>query len=118
MVPVSSARDQGVREAITLSGVGQVWRVLNSPPHSLPADYAVRHELLKDKLHSGDACRVAEVLRDLAWRWGQKGHLTAVERRLYRKGVGLLAGEIAAIKDIDLLAAKLQVWKKVRDAVH
>jgi RNA polymerase-interacting CarD/CdnL/TRCF family regulator len=97
--------------------MGQVWDVLNAPPRSLPRKYQVRHPLLRDKLHSGDARQVAEALRDLAWRRKKKGHLTAIDRRLYREGVGLLAGEIAAVRDIDLMDAKLRVWKEIRDGL-
>jgi RNA polymerase-interacting CarD/CdnL/TRCF family regulator len=117
MVPVNSARDHGLRAATAVSRMGRIWHLLDTPPRSLPGDYSARHELLRDKLHSGEAGQVAEVLRDLAWRRKQKGHLTVVEKRLYREGVGLLAGEVAAIRQINLMDAKLQIWNKVRDGL-
>ena len=117
MISVGSAEERGMREAIAASRLERVWRVLNSSPRPLPTDHTVRHELLRDKLRGGDVHRVAEVLRDLVWRRRLKGHLTTVERSLYRKGVSLLAGEIAASRDIDLVDAKLRVWKRIRKSL-
>ena len=117
MVPVSDAEEHGVREAISASRVKRVWRVLTSPPRSLPGDFAARRAALSDKLSSGETNRVAEALRDLAWRRMKEGHLTTTERRLYRKGMNILAGEIAAAKGVGLGAVKLQVGNWISEGL-
>jgi len=68
MVPVDSAESLGVRQAISVRRLKEVWQVLNAPAQLLPSDYRERRELLEDKLHSGDVFEVAKALRDLAWR--------------------------------------------------
>jgi RNA polymerase-interacting CarD/CdnL/TRCF family regulator len=114
MVPVDSAEGRGVRQAISECKLKKVWQMLNVPAQPLPSGHRDRRELLEDRLYGGDALEVAEALRDLAWRRKREGQLSVLERRLYRKGVRLLAGEIAAVRGIDLLEARLRVWEKVR----
>jgi RNA polymerase-interacting CarD/CdnL/TRCF family regulator len=113
MVPVNDAEEHGVREAIPASKMKRVWRVLARVPQSLPDDFTVRRAALKDKLGSGEARQVAEALRDMAWRRSREGGLTTTERRLYRKGMNILAGEIAAVRGSDLEAVKLKVGNRI-----
>jgi CarD family transcriptional regulator len=115
MVPVDDAEERGVREAASASRLKRVWRVLTGSPQLLPDDFATRRAAINDKLSSGKIRRVAEALRDLSWRRRQEGHLTTTERRLYRKGMDTLAGEIAVAKGIDLEAVKLQVGDRISE---
>ncbi|MBN1979671.1 MAG: hypothetical protein JW918_19930 [Anaerolineae bacterium] len=115
MVPVSDADERGVREALSGSRLKRVWRVLAGVPQSLPDDFKTRRAALIGKLSSGKARQVAEVLRDLAWRRRNENGLTTTERRLYRKGMDILAGEIAAAKGIDLEAVRLRVGNRISD---
>ena len=118
MVPVDDAEERGVREAISGSGLKRVWRVLTGSPQMLPDDFATRRAAIKGKLSSGKIRRVAEALRDLAWRRRQEGSLTTTERRLYRKGMDILAGEIAAAKGVDLEDVKLQVGRQIGEGFN
>jgi CarD family transcriptional regulator len=117
MVPVSAAETLGLRRAIPPSKLKHVWRVLCADPRMLPTNHKRRYELLKDKLRGGDILQVAEVVRDTAWRQEQEGRLTTVGRRLYDKGIILLAGEIAAAQGIDLTAAEVQIRERLRESI-
>jgi RNA polymerase-interacting CarD/CdnL/TRCF family regulator len=65
--------------------------------------------MLKDKLYSGSALRIAEVLRDLAGRRVEKKKLTTRGKRLYDRGMELLAGEIAGARHWEMDAAEYQI---------
>lgn len=117
MVPTDVAETLGLRRAIRQSGLKQVWRVLVGDSESLPTEYKDRRKLLEDKLGSGDTLQVAEMVRDMAWRRWRRGKVTAAGRRLYDKGVMLLAGEIAAVRGIELASAELEVQARLRESL-
>jgi RNA polymerase-interacting CarD/CdnL/TRCF family regulator len=91
--------------------------VLTKAPQSLPDDFAERRAVLRGKLSSGETRQVAEALRDLAWRRRSEDGLTTTERRLYRKGMNILAGEIAASRGTDLEAVKRRVGNRISEGL-
>jgi RNA polymerase-interacting CarD/CdnL/TRCF family regulator len=109
MIPVKDAAARGLRRAIRQSKLNRVWRVLRDTPDKLPADHRERQALLERRLASGDLMQVAEAVRDLAWRQHKNNGLTATGRRLYRQGIHLLAGEVAAAEGTDLTDGEAQV---------
>ena len=109
MIPVKDAAARGLRRAIRRSKLNRVWHVLRASPDKLPADYEKRHELLERRLCSGDLFQIAEAVRDLAWRQHKENGLTVTGRRLYRRGIKLLAGEVAAAQGTDLTDGEAQV---------
>ena len=115
MVPVEAAEALGLRRAISRSKVGQVWRVLSAEPDVLPADHKERYELLREKLYAGDTLKVAEAVRDMAWRQHREGRLTAVGKRIYEEGITLLAGEIAATQDTQVADAETQIRARLTE---
>ena len=117
MIPVKDAAARGLRRAIRQSKLNQVWRVLRDSPEKLPADYKKRQALLEHRLVSGDLMQVVEAVRDLAWRQHKKNGLTATGRRLYRKGINLLAGEVAAAQGTDLTDGEAQVRNQLWEAM-
>jgi CarD family transcriptional regulator len=115
MVPVDTADTLGLRRAITQSKLKSVWRVLRADPQSLPVDHKQRYQLLKEKLQTGDIMDVTEVVRDMAWRQQQEGRLTTVGKRLYEKGITLLAGEIAAVQSTDVENAEMEIRERLQE---
>jgi CarD family transcriptional regulator len=109
MVPVRDEARAGLRSPIPESRLRRVWRVLRSDPDELPANHDRRCQLLIDKLHAGDILQLAEALRDLAARKLEKGHLTLRGKRLYERGMALLAGEVASAQGSDLADAEAQI---------
>ena len=117
MIPVKDAAARGLRRAIRQSKLNRVWRVLRESPDKLPVDHKKRQALLERRLVSGDLMQVVEAVRDLAWRQHKKNGLTAAGRRLYQKGINLLAGEVAASQGTDLTEGEAQVRNQLWEAM-
>lgn len=115
MVPVDTAETLGLRRAIAQSKLSRVWRVLRADPQTLPVDHKERYQLLKEKLQTGNILEVTEVVRDMAWRQQQEGRLTTVGKRLYEKGITLLAGEIAAVQSTDVANAEMEIRTRLEE---
>jgi CarD family transcriptional regulator len=115
MIPTSAAKERGLRHAISQSNMNEMWCVLGAAPNILPNDHKERYQLLEDKLHTGDAFQVAEVVRDMAWRLQRKGRLTTVGKRRYKEGIRFLAGEIAAVEGIEIVNAEAQVLARLAE---
>jgi CarD family transcriptional regulator len=106
MVAVRNAEKVGLRSTVSRSRLGRIWHILRSSPEKLPPNHNKRYEMLKDKLYSGNVFRIAEVLRDLAWRKERTRNWTIRGKRLYDRGLELLAGEIAGIQRCDVDVAE------------
>jgi RNA polymerase-interacting CarD/CdnL/TRCF family regulator len=109
MVPVRDEEKVGLRPPVSESRLGRVWRVLGSDPNKLPKDHRKRHAMLSEKLDDASAIEVAEVLRDLAWRRERRNRFTIRGRRLYNRGMELLAGEVAGSQGTDVIEAKSKI---------
>jgi CarD family transcriptional regulator len=116
MVPVQEIESHGIRHAISKKRLGQVWFVLNAAPQTLPDNYKSRHRLLEEKLDAGNILEIAEAVRDIAWRQ-HKSSLTDKGKQIYRRGLMLLAGELAAVQEIGLADAEAQVRAKLRESL-
>ena len=114
LLPIKIAEDSGLRLAISPAKLDQVWQVLGAPPQELPSNHRSRYKVLGDKMSSGDIFELTEAVRDMAWRRIQNDGFTPKGKRLYRKGLRLLAEEIAVSLDIDLAAAEERIRAKVR----
>ncbi len=118
LIPVEEAEEK-VRIATPESRLKEIWNTLRDEPQTLPQNHRTRFKVLSEKLAEGDIHKVAETVRDLAWRRHkrEKG-LTTRSKRLLRKGVQLLATELAAARDdLDLEKAKKRVRRRVRESV-
>jgi CarD family transcriptional regulator len=109
MIPTSTANKIGLRRVIPRSKLKRLWRVLLSDPDMLPDEHKERYQLLKEKLVTGDVFQIAEVVRDMAWRERRNRSLTTVGRQMYEKGIRFLAGEVAAVQDMDFADAEGEV---------
>jgi len=118
MVPVGAEEQMGLRRPVAKARLGRVWRVLGDDPTTLPQDHKQRCTLLDEKLSSGDVFAIAEVLRDLAWRREEKCHLTIRGKRLYERGMALLAGEVASVQDSKLLDAEILISGVLDKSLH
>lgn len=118
IIPVRAAKARGLRAAIQKSGLDRVWRVLRATPKRLPAHYKERYEFVRSKLRTGDLVQVVEVVRDMAWRLKREGRLNTRGKRMYEKGIKLLAGEVAASQGTDLSNAETQVREHLRESLY
>ena len=117
MIPTGAAEKLGLRPAIPRARLKKVWRVLSADPKTLPDKHKERYALLQDKLHAGDVFRVAEAVRDMTWRRQRRGNLTTTGMRLYEEGMGILAGEIAAVQGLDMGDAEAQVRERLSESL-
>jgi CarD family transcriptional regulator len=109
MVPVGGEERLGLRRPVVEAKLGQVWRVLRGDPQVLPSDHEKRCTGIEEKLESGDVFAIAEALRDLAWWREAKRPLTIRGRRLYERGMVILAGEVASAQGSALAEAELLI---------
>ena len=71
--------------------------------------------MIQERLDTGDASEVAEAVRDMAWRRHREGKLTTRGKRIFEEAMMLLAGEIAAVQEIDVEEAEGQVRTQLRE---
>jgi CarD family transcriptional regulator len=117
MVPAGNAKEIGLRHAMSQAKLKKVWRVLRGDPQKLPRDHKDRHAVIEAKLHTGDAFEIAEAVRDMAWRRRQEGKLTTRGKRLYEEALMLLAGEIAAVQEVEMGEAEGQVHARLQECL-
>jgi CarD family transcriptional regulator len=115
MVPTDAVDSLGLRLAISPSKLGRVWSVLREDPEKLPSNHKKRYKVVDSKLHTGDIYQVAEVVRDMAWRQQKEGNLTTMGKRRYKEGMRILAGEIAAVAEVEMDDAKAQIQSKLTE---
>ncbi|HDQ71216.1 MAG TPA: hypothetical protein ENN19_03850 [Chloroflexi bacterium] len=116
MIPIKAADSIGLRRAISSADLKSVWDILYSHPHSLPSNHKKRYQILEDKLYAGDIWQVAEAVRDMTWRQQQEGSLTTRGKRMYKEGIKLLAGEIAASQGIELTSAEMEIRDRLAES--
>jgi CarD family transcriptional regulator len=109
MVPVRKAEEIGLRRAVSESEVNDVLGILAAEPENLPKKHKRRYKVCQDKLDTGDTIKIAEVVRDLTWRRIQEDKLNVPGRRIFKKGMQLLAGELAVVQGLELAEAEEQI---------
>ncbi len=108
MVPVKNAEEIGLRRAIKRSRALRLLDILRGYPDELPDDYRERQARIAEKLKSGDAIAIAQVVRNLYW-WDQQKKLSAGDTKLFDRAKQLLIGELALAEDIEAEAANKQL---------
>jgi CarD family transcriptional regulator len=115
VIAVENAEKERIRRPIPQIKLGQVWRVLRAAPKTLPSDHNERYELVKGKLCGGDVLQVAEAVRDMSWKDQHVRSLTIEGKRLYDKGMMLLAGEVAVVQNSDFGVAEARISRVLRE---
>ncbi len=104
-VPAENVDLVGVRDVVGREGLDRVFGVLRSPQAEEPTNWSRRYKANLEKLASGDVIKVAEVVRDLHRRDGDKG-LSAGEKRMLAKARHILVSELALCEKTDECAAE------------
>ncbi|HOO46778.1 MAG TPA: CarD family transcriptional regulator [Deltaproteobacteria bacterium] len=101
MVPVTNVENVGIRQLIDDEGIDKVIEILNQ--RSVPIDNQTwnrRYREYMEKIKSGSAFEIAEVLRDLnILKRGKE--LSFGERKMYDTAKTLLVNEISTSKKSD-----------------
>ncbi len=108
MIPVSKAEEIGLRSISQGAALSRVWRTLGAAAEALPDDHRRRQERIQEKLKTGDAIRVAEVIRDLS-ALKREGHLTSFDTRLLDRARQFLAYEVALVKGVQVSEAERMI---------
>lgn len=93
MVPVDGVERAGIRPVISGQEVDEVLGVLRDDPTRMPKNWNHRVKHNREKIKTGDALEIADVLRNLALRDHEKG-LSTGEKQMYGKVRSILASEL------------------------
>jgi CarD family transcriptional regulator len=108
MIPVSKAEEIGLRSISQEAALAQVWHTLGVAARTLPDDYRKRQERIQEKLKTGDAIEVAEVIRDLSALKCER-HLTSFDTKLLERAQQFLAGEVALVEEVQVGKAERMI---------
>ncbi len=96
-VPADNAERVGLRKVIDEEAVKTVVKYLTSGGPEMPKNWNRRFKHNRDKMKTGDIYELAEVVRNLALRDGEKG-LSTGEKQMYVKAKKILASELMYAK--------------------
>ena len=116
MIPVSKAEEIGLRSISQGKALSQVWHTLGTATETLPDDYKKRQERIQEKLKTGDAIKVAEVIRDLS-ALKRENHLTSFDTRLLERARQFLACEIALVEGMQVSEAERMISETLDSGV-
>jgi CarD family transcriptional regulator len=115
-VPVNKVEQLGIRPVMSQDKFKGVLRTLRSVPIRLSKDYKKRQEKIEKKIASSRPIQLAEAIRDLTGR-GKSSHLTKKDQDLLNRGRELLATEMAAATDIEVVEAHEQIDNALKVAL-
>jgi CarD family transcriptional regulator, regulator of rRNA transcription len=98
-VPAENAERVGLRKVIDEEAVKKVVKYLTSGGTEMPKNWNRRFKHNRDKMKTGDIFELAEVVRNLALRDGEKG-LSTGEKQMYVKAKKILASELMYAKTL------------------
>ena len=99
-VPAEKVDEIGIRDVINPSEVEEVFAVIMKTDARTPSNWSRRFKNHIEKLKSGDIYQVAEVVRNLSSRDGDKG-LSAGEKRMLSQARNILTSELSYALDLD-----------------
>jgi len=99
-VPAENAERVGLRKVIDEDAVKKVVKYLTSGGTEMPKNWNRRFKHNRDKMKTGDIFELAEVVRNLALRDGEKG-LSTGEKQMYVKAKKILASELMYAKNMN-----------------
>jgi CarD family transcriptional regulator len=98
-VPAENAEKVGLRTVIDEDMVTVVLKALTGSGTQMPKNWNRRFKHNRDKMKTGDIFELAEVVRNLALRDGEKG-LSTGEKQMYVKAKKILASELMYAKHL------------------
>lgn len=93
LAPVDGIGKAGIRPVISEPEVEEVLGVLRDDPTKMPKNWNHRVKHNREKIKTGDALEIADVLRNLALRDDERG-LSTGEKQMYSKVKNILASEL------------------------
>ncbi len=99
-VPAERVDEIGIRDVINTEEVEEVFAVIRKTDARTPSNWSRRFKNHIEKLKSGDIYQVAEVVRNLSSRDGDKG-LSAGEKRMLSQARNILTSELSYALDLN-----------------
>ena len=99
MVPSDNVDKAGLRRVIGEDTVEEVLGVIQGGGTNMPKNWNRRFKHNRDKMKTGDIFELAEVVRNLSIRDGDKG-LSTGEKQMFGKAKKILASELMYAKDM------------------
>jgi len=109
MIPVSNAEEIGLRSISQKPVLSQVWHTLDATAETLSDDYKKRQKRIQEKLKTGNAIKVAEVIRDLS-ALKREDHLTSFDTKLLERAQQFLASEVALVEGVQVGKAEQMIY--------
>ncbi|MBC7645360.1 MAG: CarD family transcriptional regulator [Thermoleophilia bacterium] len=99
MVPSDNVDKAGLRKVIGEDTVEEVLGVIQGGGTKMPKNWNRRFKHNRDKMKTGDIFELAEVVRNLSIREGDKG-LSTGEKQMFGKAKKILTSELMYAKDL------------------
>ena len=93
MVPTAKAEGIGVRDIIDKETAGKVFKVLETDSTQMDMNWNKRYRDNMDKINSGDAYEIADVVRNLSFKQKEKG-LSTGEKKMLLNAKQILVSEL------------------------
>jgi CarD family transcriptional regulator len=100
MVPSDNVDRAGLRKVIGEDTVEEVLGVIQGGGTKMPKNWNRRFKHNRDKMKTGDVFELAEVVRNLSIREGDKG-LSTGEKQMFGKAKKILSSELMYAKDMN-----------------
>jgi CarD family transcriptional regulator len=100
MIPVDKSDDIGVRSVISAREMDEIFTILRGESTEMSANWNRRYRENTDKLKTGDAREVAEVVRNLL-RTDREKTLSTGEKKMLSSARQILVSEMILASDLD-----------------
>jgi CarD family transcriptional regulator, regulator of rRNA transcription len=117
MVPTENAALAGLRRVIDEETVKKVIAVLQDECSEMPKNWNRRFKHNRDKIKTGDIYELAEVVRNLAIREGEKG-LSTGEKQMFTRAKKILASELMYALEMDAEEVEEHIYGLLGETSH
>jgi CarD family transcriptional regulator len=115
MVPTSKADDIGVRNIIDEQNASNIFKVLTADTTEMSANWNKRYRDNLDKMKSGDAYEIADVVRNLSFKQKEKG-LSTGEKKMLLNAKQILVSELSIAKSEEPEKIESEVEEKINSS--
>ena len=116
-VPLSKATESGLRTLSSKVQMEEAIITLKGKAKIKKAMWSRRAQEYETKINSGSLVSLAEVVRDL-YKKEDQGEQSYSERQMYQAALERLAGEFAAVQNVDKSAAATKLEKIIDDSAE
>ena len=114
-VPLDKAKASGLRTLSSRAQMDEAVSTLQTKAKVKKTMWSRRAQEYESKINSGSLVSIAEVVRDL-YKKEDQGEQSYSERQMYQSALERLAGEFAAVEDVDKKVAALKLEKIIDDS--